>query len=146
MLLAELADRRAALETDDLAVVEDAVARLEVAAQRLVKRFTLQPIHRVAIWAAVGKVEATWQDGSATITRCSASIARDRGRHQARVSRLARKHHPDVNPKDAGEQFREINEAYAVLSDREQRARYDRWGYPDDSASGFMPSSTPRRR
>jgi DnaJ-class molecular chaperone len=49
---------------------------------------------------------------------------------------LARKHHPDVNPV-GGEQFREINEAYAVLSDREQRARYDRWGHPDDGASPF---------
>jgi DnaJ-class molecular chaperone len=50
---------------------------------------------------------------------------------------LARKHHPDVNPPDAGEQFREINEAYAVLSDRDSRARYDRWGHPDDGGSGF---------
>src|SRR5262245_53820885 len=50
---------------------------------------------------------------------------------------LARKHHPDVNPVDSGEQFREINEAYAVLSDRESRARYDRWGHPDDGGSGF---------
>ncbi|NVB83573.1 MAG: J domain-containing protein, partial [Kofleriaceae bacterium] len=50
---------------------------------------------------------------------------------------LARQHHPDVNPQDGGEAFREINEAYAVLSDREQRARYDRWGHPDDGASGL---------
>ncbi len=51
---------------------------------------------------------------------------------------LARKHHPDVNPGgDAGEAFREINEAYAVLSDRDTRARYDRWGHPDDGASGL---------
>ena len=51
---------------------------------------------------------------------------------------LARKHHPDVNPPDAGEAFREINEAYAVLSDREQRARYDRWGHADgEGVSGF---------
>jgi DnaJ-class molecular chaperone len=50
---------------------------------------------------------------------------------------LARKHHPDVNPEDAGEAFREINEAYAVLSDKEARARYDRWGHADDNASGF---------
>jgi DnaJ-class molecular chaperone len=49
---------------------------------------------------------------------------------------LARKHHPDVNPADGGEAFREINEAYAVLSDRDARARYDRWGHADDS-SGF---------
>jgi DnaJ-class molecular chaperone len=49
---------------------------------------------------------------------------------------LARKHHPDVDPGNNGEAFREINEAYAVLSDRETRARYDRWGHQDD-ASGL---------
>src|ERR1044071_2903209 len=46
---------------------------------------------------------------------------------------LARKHHPDVSPEDNGEAFREINEAYAVLSDAEARTRYDRWGHPDDT-------------
>jgi DnaJ-class molecular chaperone len=50
---------------------------------------------------------------------------------------LARRHHPDVNPEDGGERFREINEAYAVLSDKEARARYDRWGHPDDGSSGL---------
>ncbi|MBA2542192.1 MAG: J domain-containing protein [Deltaproteobacteria bacterium] len=50
---------------------------------------------------------------------------------------LARQHHPDVNPTDGGERFREINEAYAVLSDKEQRARYDRWGHPDDGSGGL---------
>jgi DnaJ-class molecular chaperone len=50
---------------------------------------------------------------------------------------LARKYHPDVNATDEGEKFREINEAYAVLSDRENRARYDRWGHADDSSSGL---------
>ncbi len=50
---------------------------------------------------------------------------------------LARKFHPDVNSADEGEKFREINEAYAVLSDREQRQRYDRWGHPDDGGGGF---------
>lgn len=50
---------------------------------------------------------------------------------------LARQHHPDVNPDDGGERFREINEAYAVLSDRDARSRYDRWGHPDDGASGL---------
>lgn len=50
---------------------------------------------------------------------------------------LARKHHPDVSKEDAGEKFREINEAYAVLSDRDARARYDRWGHADDSPTGF---------
>lgn len=52
---------------------------------------------------------------------------------------LARQHHPDVNNNnDDGERFREINEAYAVLSDRENRARYDRWGHPDDGGGGFQ--------
>lgn len=51
---------------------------------------------------------------------------------------LARKYHPDVaEPDDNGERFREINEAYAVLSDREHRARYDRWGHPDDGSGGL---------
>jgi len=50
---------------------------------------------------------------------------------------LARKYHPDVNSADEGEKFREINEAYAVLSERETRTRYDRWGHADDSSSGL---------
>jgi molecular chaperone DnaJ len=47
---------------------------------------------------------------------------------------LARKLHPDVSPDNNGEAFREINEAYAVLSDSDARARYDRWGHQDDSS------------
>jgi DnaJ-class molecular chaperone len=44
--------------------------------------------------------------------------------------KLARKHHPDVNPGDkkSEELFKEIGEAYSVLSDAEKRKKYDRWG------------------
>src|SRR6266478_7021836 len=45
--------------------------------------------------------------------------------------RLARKYHPDVaKTKDAGERFKEIGEAYEVLSDPQKRQRYDTLG-PD---------------
>src|ERR1700716_1377604 len=44
--------------------------------------------------------------------------------------KLARKHHPDVakDKKAAEEKFKEINEAYEVLSDPEKRKKYDRFG------------------
>lgn len=43
---------------------------------------------------------------------------------------LARKFHPDVNPEDpkAEDKFKDINEAYQVLSDEEKRSKYDRFG------------------
>ncbi len=50
---------------------------------------------------------------------------------------LARKYHPDVNKAaDAEERFKEINEAYAVLSDTEKRAAYDRYGHAGVSGMG----------
>ncbi len=51
--------------------------------------------------------------------------------------RLAMRHHPDKNPNDstAEEKFKEAAESYAVLSDAEQRRRYDRFGHAGVSSS-----------
>ena len=51
--------------------------------------------------------------------------------------RLAVKYHPDKNPNDASaeEKFKEAAEAYSVLSDAEQRKRYDRFGHAGVSSS-----------
>ena len=53
---------------------------------------------------------------------------------------LAKKYHPDMNPdnKEAEVKFKEVNEAYAVLSDEEKRAKYDRFGHAafDPAAGG----------
>lgn len=52
--------------------------------------------------------------------------------------KLARTYHPDVNRDDgAEEQFKEINEAYEVLSDPDRRAAYDRFGHAANGAGGF---------
>jgi molecular chaperone DnaJ len=51
---------------------------------------------------------------------------------------LARKYHPDVNKEaDAEEKFKEINEAYGVLSDPEKRAAYDRYGFAGVNTNGM---------
>ena len=56
---------------------------------------------------------------------------------------LAKKYHPDANPGDstAEAKFKEINEAYSVLSDSEAKARYDQYGHagtdPNFGAGGF---------
>jgi molecular chaperone DnaJ len=57
--------------------------------------------------------------------------------------RMARQFHPDVNKEpDAEERFKEINEAYGVLSDADKRGRYDRFGKQGLGDIGGMPDYT----
>lgn len=53
--------------------------------------------------------------------------------------KLARKYHPDANPDDpnAEAKFKEVSEAYVVLSDPEKRANYDRFGHAGVDGQGF---------
>ncbi len=57
--------------------------------------------------------------------------------------KLAKKYHPDLNPNDkaAEAKFKEVNEAYEVLSDKNKRARYDQFGHAGvDPSYGAGPS------
>ncbi|MBQ1977358.1 MAG: molecular chaperone DnaJ [Ruminococcus sp.] len=57
--------------------------------------------------------------------------------------KLAKQYHPDLNPdnKEAEAKFKEVNEAYEVLSDKDKRARYDQFGHagvdPNYGAGGY---------
>jgi DnaJ-class molecular chaperone len=58
--------------------------------------------------------------------------------------KLARKYHPDVNPneKKTGEKFKEINEAYSVLSDDKKREMYDKFGVVEGDPSTYQQTTS----
>lgn len=66
----------------------------------------------------------------------------DRSADEAAIKKayrtLAKKYHPDINPGDAEAErkFKEVNEAYAVLSDPEKKAKYDQFGHAAFEAGG----------
>ena len=52
--------------------------------------------------------------------------------------KLAKKYHPDANPdnkEEAEKKFKEVNEAYEILSDKQKRQMYDQFGF--DGPQGF---------
>jgi len=53
--------------------------------------------------------------------------------------KMARKYHPDVNPDESksGEKFKEINEAYSILSDDKKREMYDKFGVVEGDTSTY---------
>ena len=69
------------------------------------------------------------------------AVARDASEAEVKSAyrRLAVRFHPDRNPGDkaAEEKFKEAAEAYSVLSDPNQKARYDRFGHQGVSGQGF---------
>jgi molecular chaperone DnaJ len=53
--------------------------------------------------------------------------------------RLSKQYHPDLNPnnKEAEEKFKDIAEAYSILSDKEKKTNYDRFGTADGKTNPF---------
>ena len=74
-------------------------------------------------------------------TTTSSALPRDADDDEIKRAfrRLAQQHHPDVDKDDGAEaRFKELNEAYRVLSDRQRRAAYDMFGHAgvDGAAAG----------
>lgn len=68
------------------------------------------------------------------------NIDKDASKDEIRKAyrKLARKYHPDVNQEEgAEEKFKEVKEAYEVLSDEQKRAQYDQFGHDGPMGGGF---------
>ena len=71
----------------------------------------------------------------------SLGVSRESGPEDLKKAfrQLALQYHPDRNPgdKSAEERFKEINEAYSVLSDPDKRRQYDSFGHAGPAGQGF---------
>lgn len=65
------------------------------------------------------------------IMKCLASAGMRTKRRLKSIQKLAKKYHPDTNAGDADaeQKFKEVTEAYTVLSDKEKRKMYDQFGH-----------------
>ena len=71
-----------------------------------------------------------WPSSATTTTSSASPRDADDAEIKRAFRRLAQQHHPDVDTDDgAEERFKELNEAYRVLSDRQRRAAYDMFGH-----------------
>ena len=73
----------------------------------------------------------------------------DEGSIKKAYRNLAKKYHPDMNPgnAEAEQRFKEVNEAYSVLSDPDKKAKYDQFGHAAfDQGAGGYPQGKHRRR
>jgi len=72
-------------------------------------------------------------------------VPRKAGQKEIRAAyrKLARKHHPDLNPgdKSAEEKFKQVQEAYDTLSDPKKRQMYDQFGFETPGAGGIPPEA-----
>src|SRR6202050_4693832 len=65
---------------------------------------------------------------------------------RAEYRKAARKYHPDLNPgdKSAEEKFKQIQEAYEILSDSKKRQMYDQFGFNAPGPGGVPPTGAGR--
>ena len=77
------------------------------------------------------------------------SVAKEADAEEIRKAyrKLARKHHPDLNPGDkaAEERFKKVQEAYDILSDENKKKIYDQFGFYSDNIppNGGHPGTGP---